>query len=152
MRGVSKTALLMAALVACGIAGAEPGACETQPAQTRNKVDTNLLRRYPNVETHNLARRAALETPRNAVSEAQKRLHELDPGGPAAAAQREVIKRAQAESDRISAKFDAELKRLRELWDGSAIGRLTPQQKTPPHLSSIDDAIVKRPPDRWNFR
>lgn len=123
-------------------------------AQDRNdaiKADRLLLLRYPEKAAHDRAREAALADSRSAIRSAEARLRELDAerkrlfeeaefyrgrrlpsalkqqldnNEVAAAAQRNAIKNAQAELQRVNAKFDAQLERLRELWNGAQPGTL----------------------------
>jgi hypothetical protein len=123
---------------------------------TRNdavKSDRNLLKRYPDPAAHNKKRESALDTQHLAIQSAEARLRDLSaerkrlleeaefyrgrPKPPllrqqleandvAAAAQRNAIKNAQAEQERINANFDVELDRLRKLWNGAQPGSLGP--------------------------
>jgi hypothetical protein len=117
------------------------------------KYDRNLLKRYPDKATHDKERASALGTPRLAIQSAEARLQELaverrrlldeaefyrgrrvpsglkqqlDNNEAAAEAQRNAIRNAQAEVDRINAKFDTELARLRKLWGDAQPGSLGP--------------------------
>jgi hypothetical protein len=111
------------------------------------------LKRYPDKAAHDKDRASALATPREAIQSAEARLRELaldrkrlleeaefyrgrqmpvplkqliDNNEVTAAAQRNAIKNSQAEVDRINAKFDVELDRLRKLWGDAQPGSLGP--------------------------
>jgi hypothetical protein len=117
------------------------------------RYDRNLLKRYPDKAAHDKDRASALATPREAIQSAEARLRELaldrkrlleeaefyrgrqmpvplkqliDNNEVTAAAQRNAIKNSQAEVDRINAKFDVELDRLRKLWGDAQPGSLGP--------------------------
>ena len=133
---------------------AERAAREAQAARNDNiKYDRLLLRRFPKEAAHNRVREDALAPGRRAIESGQARLRELaaerkglleeaefyrgrpmppalkqrlDNNDAAAAAQRDAIKSVQAEQDRINAKFDVELERLRKLWKGAEPGSLGP--------------------------
>jgi len=117
------------------------------------RYDRNLLKRYPDKAAHDKDRASALATPRLAIQSAETRLRELaldrkrlleeaefyrgrqvpvplkqliDNNEVTAAAQRNAIKNSQAEADRINAKFDVELDRLRKLWGDAQPGSLGP--------------------------
>jgi hypothetical protein len=120
------------------------------------KYDINLLNRFPTEASHQRARESALNSTRFSTQSAESRLRELaeerkklaqeaefyrgrrlpaalkqqiDGNEVAQAAQRNAIKNAEAERDRINAKFDEELARLRKLWDGARPGSLGPALK-----------------------
>jgi hypothetical protein len=113
--------------------------------------DRNLLARYPNEMAHRKAREAALETMRAAIKARESRLAELSverepliaeaefyKGRPlplklrgqieandaAAQAQRESAASQEAEVERVTGLYDAELARLKQLWAGAAPGSL----------------------------
>lgn len=113
--------------------------------------DRNLLQRYPNAGAHQRAREAALENAREAMRTSERRLQELsaerkplmdeaefykgkavppklkqqlDANDASTAAQRSAMLNQQAELDRVSALFDAELERLKRLWAGAPPGSL----------------------------
>jgi len=115
--------------------------------------DSLLLKRFPDKITHDRAREAALNDSRFSIQSAEARLRELDAerkgllqedefyrgrrmlpalrqqldaNEAAAAAQRNAIKNAQAEQQRINDKFDAQLERLRKLWGGAQPGTQGP--------------------------
>lgn len=117
------------------------------------KADRLLLQRYPDKVTHDRAREAALADSRAAIRSAEVRLRELDDerkrlleeaefyrgrlmpaplkqrldnNEAAAAAQRNAIANSRAEQQRINAKFDVQLERLRQLWGGAQPGTLGP--------------------------
>jgi hypothetical protein len=117
------------------------------------KYDLYLMRKYPNEGAHDKAREDALDTQRLAIQSAEARLRDLaaerkhlldeaefyrgrpmpqplkqqlDGNEAAAEAQRNAIKNAQAEMERINRKFDVELERLRKLWKGAPPGSLGP--------------------------
>jgi len=111
--------------------------------KTKARTESNLLRRYPDENAHDRARRAALDTVRasmraiaarqHALEEERKQLaneEEFYPGKPlpaklrtaidaneaAQAAQRQADAAARAELARVNAVYDAELATLRRLW------------------------------------
>jgi hypothetical protein len=117
------------------------------------KYDRLLQDRFPTEAWHGRARESALNATRFATQSAESRLRELaaerkqmleeaefyrgrrmpsalkqqlDGNEVAAAAQRNAITNAQAEQQRINDKFDAELARLRKLWNGALPGTLGP--------------------------
>lgn len=117
------------------------------------KYDDLLRQRFPTEAAHRRAREAALDTPRFALENAQARMRELeaerkrlldeaefyrgrrlpaplkqklDGNDAALAAQRDSIRNAQAERDRIDSLFDRQLQRLRGLWNGARPGTLGP--------------------------
>ena len=122
--------------------------------------DRNLLARYPNEAPHRKAREAALDTVRVAIEASEKRLKELaaerkplldeaefyvgkplppklrahlDANDAATAAQREAAVSQEAELERVTRFYDAELARLKLLWAGAVPGSLGPiaPQRTP---------------------
>ncbi len=113
--------------------------------------DRNLLARYPDEATHQRARVAAADTVRLAIRATETRLRELaaerkplsseaefyagkslpgklrgqlDANDAALEAQRSSALNQQFELDRINRLYDAELERLRRLWDGVPAGSL----------------------------
>jgi hypothetical protein len=120
------------------------------------KSDINLLSRFPTEASHRRARESALDATRFSTQSAESRLRQLaderekldqeaefyrgrrlppalkqqiDGNEVAQAAQRNAIKNAEAERDRINAQFDAQLERLRKLWNGAQPGSLGPALK-----------------------
>jgi len=119
--------------------------------------DRNLLARYPNEVPHRKAREAALDTVRVAIKASEKRLqdlaaerkpllaeaefyvgkplppklrNQLDANDAATAAQREAAVSQEAELERVTRFYDAELARLKLLWAGAvpgSLGPITPQ-------------------------
>ena len=118
------------------------------------KYDRNLLKRSTTDKlAHDRKRGAELDTQRLAIESAEVRLRELavdrkrlleeaefyrgralpsalkqqlEANDVAAAAQRNAIKNAQAEQERINANFNVELARLRKLWGDAQPGSLGP--------------------------
>jgi hypothetical protein len=117
------------------------------------KADRLLLQRYPDKPAHDHDREGALADSLAAIQSAEARLRELaderkrlleeaefyrgrlmppalkqrlDNNEAAAAAQRNAIANSQAEQQRINAKFDIQLERLRQLWGGAKPGTLGP--------------------------
>jgi len=117
------------------------------------RYDRLLLQRYPDKETHDRARDSALEPWRRSIDSAHARMQELatqrkrlddeaefyrgrlvppalrqqiESNEVAVGAQITAIKNAQAEQARINANYDAELARLRKLWNGADPGSLGP--------------------------
>ena len=115
--------------------------------------DRNLRQRYPNEASHQKARLAALDNLQRTMQLSEKRLgvlaaekkplldeaqfylgrtmpaklkQQLDGNEASAEAQRALIHNQQAEVERINARFDAELARLRQLWAGAPPGSLGP--------------------------
>lgn len=115
--------------------------------------DRNLLARYPNEAPHRKAREAALDTVRTAMKATEARLRDLAaerkplmheaefyPGMPlppklrgqidandaATAAQRNGALNEEAELERVTRLYDAELARLKLLWAGAVPGSLGP--------------------------
>ncbi len=113
--------------------------------------DRNLMLRFPNEQTHDKARAAALDDVRNAVQLSRRRLEvlaserkpltaetefyvgkplphklkqQLDANDAATEAQQTLIQNQQAEIGRINALFDVELERLRKLWAGAPPGSM----------------------------
>jgi hypothetical protein len=121
--------------------------------------DRNLLARFPNEESHDRAREAALSPVLNAVQASEQRLIELEKerkplmtetefyqGKPLPSklksqienvdvsieAQRSLVVTQQVEVKRINANFDAELARLKKLWAGAEPGSLGPLPQSAP--------------------
>lgn len=142
---------------------AERKAAEARAAQADAvRRDRNLLARYPNEAPHRKAREAALDTVRLAIKSSEKRLKELtaerkplldeaefyagkplppklraqlDANDAATAAQREAAVSQEAELERITRLYDAELARLKLLWAGAlpgSLGPIAPQPATTP--------------------
>jgi len=115
--------------------------------------DRNLTARYPNEDTHNKAREAALDTVRLAIKASDQRLkilaserkplldeaefykskamplklkQQLDANDASNDAQRSAMANQEAELVRINRLYDAELDRLRRLWAGALPGSLGP--------------------------
>lgn len=115
--------------------------------------DRALLARYPDQATHDEARRRAQEPVAKQIEAAQRRLAELEVDTQALArerealgsrpmpqalrarvaanegaveAQRTILRDQEAERERLSLQFDAELARLRALWAGAVPGRMGP--------------------------
>jgi Domain of unknown function (DUF4124) len=127
--------------------------------------DRNLLQRYPNEAPHRKAREAALDTVRVAIKASEARLKaleaerkpllseaefyegkplppklrgQLDANDAATEAQREAAIHQQAELERVTRLYDAELARLKLLWAGAVPGSLGPiqPQATPSPLAA----------------
>lgn len=115
--------------------------------------DRNLMMRFPTEADHRKVRDAALDDINKAMRVSEKRLNELalerkplasesefyvgkplppklkqqlDANDAAADAQRSLIENQKIELVRITAMYDAELARLRQLWSGAAPGSLGP--------------------------
>jgi phage-related minor tail protein len=115
--------------------------------------DRNLLNRYPDEAAHQRAREAALEPLNQALKSADHRLVELqrerklleaeaefysgrelprklksrfDDNQTSIVAQQGATANHLAESDRINARYDEELARLRRLWGGAMPGSIGP--------------------------
>jgi hypothetical protein len=113
--------------------------------------DRNLLVRFPNEAAHRKAREAALEDSRKALSESEKRLAALaverkplrdetefyvgrqlplklklalDANDASVDAQKSLVQNQQQEIVRINQLYDAELERLKKLWDGAQPGSM----------------------------
>jgi hypothetical protein len=99
-----------------------------QQAAAREEVarrDRLLLSRYPDEAAHAQARAATLAPAQRQVDEAQARLDgQATPGATEGTrqAQRQLLQDRLAERDRLQARLDAELARLRRLWAGAAPG------------------------------
>ena len=118
--------------------------------------DRNLMLRYPNEAAHRKVRDEALDDINKAMRGSEKRLKELaaerrpltselefyknkplppklkqqlDANDAAADAQRVLIENQKVELVRITALYDAELARLKQLWGGAAPGSLGPAIK-----------------------
>jgi hypothetical protein len=121
--------------------------------------DRNLLSRYPDEASHARARALALEPMQLALHGVEKRLAALeveqkslrdeaefykgkelprklkvrfDDNKTSLEAQRSSATTHQAEIQRINARYDEELARLRKLWAGAAPGSLGPAPSTAP--------------------
>jgi len=117
--------------------------------------DKNLVKRYPTESSHQRAREAALDNVRLAIRASESRLRELaserkpltseaefyqgrrlppklkqqlDANDASAEAQRAASANQEAELQRVTRLFDAELDRLRRLWAGASRGSLGPIQ------------------------
>jgi hypothetical protein len=138
----------------------ERRAAEARAAQIENaRRDRNLVQRYRNEESHRRAREAALDTVRAAIRVSELRLadlererkplmdevefykgraipsklrQKLEANDAAVEAQRVAAATQQAELDRITALYDAELERLKRLWAGAAPGSMGPLVAGPP--------------------
>jgi len=115
--------------------------------------DRALLARYPDQDTHDEARARAHEPVARHIEAARRRLAELEVDTQALASEREalgkkpmpqamrarvaanegaieaqrtILRDQEAERERLSLQFDAELARLRALWAGAAPGRMGP--------------------------
>jgi len=113
--------------------------------------DRNLIARYPDEASHQKAREAALDTVRLAMRASESRLEaltaerkplaqeaefykgkqlppklkqQIDANDAATDAQRAAVHNQQAELERISRLYDAELARLKKLWAGAPPGTL----------------------------
>ena len=115
--------------------------------------DRSLLRRFPNEDSHQKARIAALDDLRISVARSERRLAELaaerkplddeaefykgaalpsklriqiDANDASVEAQRTLVQNQQSEMGRINAHYDMELSRLKRLWSGATPGSLGP--------------------------
>lgn len=144
---------------------AERKVAETRAAHADAvRRDRNLLARYPNEAPHRKAREAALDTVRVAIKASEKRLqdlanerkpllaeaefyvgkplppklrNQLDANDAATAAQREAAVSQEAELERVTRFYDAELARLKLLWAGAvpgSLGPITPQASASSNL------------------
>jgi hypothetical protein len=131
----------LAALQACKDRRASLVAAEALKART----NTGLLLKYPDEAAHQQAREAALEPSRAAIRSSQARLDELqkdhkkladdgefyvgkplpidlqrkvDANDASIAAQKDLMRNAQAETARITAQMDDQLLTLKLLWSG----------------------------------
>lgn len=111
--------------------------------------DRNLVLRFPDVKTHNKARKAALDDVEKAIQRAERRLAELvverkpldddaefyvsrqmpanlrmkiEANDASRSGVKTLIQNHRAEQVRINALYDDELARLRKLWSGAAPG------------------------------
>lgn len=134
--------------------------------------DRNLLMRYPDEPAHGKARDAALDTVQESIRSLEQRVAELDKErkpllaetefyqGKALPAklksriesidvsleaQRALVVNQQAELGRITALFDAELARLRRLWNGAEPGSLGPLPQSALAGAGAPVTPVKRP-------
>jgi len=128
-------------------------AAEKQAKAEAVRRDRNLMTRYPNAEAHQRAREQALGDVRTSIELSDLRQRELmaerkplldeaefykDKALPpklreqlaandgAMAAQRDAQRIQNAELERVSKLFDAELARLKRLWAGAAPGSIGP--------------------------
>lgn len=153
---------------------AERKAAETRAAQADAvRRDRNLLARYPNEAPHLKAREAALDTVRLAMKAGDQRLQELaaerkplldeaefyvgkplppklraqlDANDAATVAQREAAIGQQAELERITRLYDAELARLKQLWGGAVPGSMGPiTSQRPASPLAAGEASPKNP-------
>ncbi len=127
---------------------------EARAAQAdAGRRDRNLMARYPTEVAHNRSREAALDTVRLAIKSTEQRLRDLsaerkplqtesefyvgkalpgklraaiDANDAAIEAQRSSVGNQAAELERINRLYDAELVRLRALWQGAPAGSLGP--------------------------
>ncbi|CAD5373181.1 Exonuclease SbcC [Rubrivivax sp. A210] len=132
----------------------ERAAAEARAAQADAvRRDRNLMARYPNEAAHAKAREAALDTVRIAMKATEIRLRELafdrkplvdeaefylgralppklksalDANDASVEAQRSSAANQESELGRINKIYDAELDRLRRLWNGAPPGSLGP--------------------------
>lgn len=115
--------------------------------------DRNLLSRYPRLERHDAARKAALDDILKATEISERRLQELakerkilddeaefykgrslppklkqqvDANDAAVDAQKLIISQQGDEIARVNRRYDVELARLKKLWSGAAPGSLGP--------------------------
>jgi hypothetical protein len=133
--------------------------------------DRNLLARYPNEAPHRKAREAALDTVRLAIKSSEKRLQyldaerkpllaeaefyvgkplppklrgQLDANDAAVSAQREAAVSQEAELERVTRFYDAELARLKLLWAGAvpgSMGPIAPQRVPSPVAASASSNL-----------
>lgn len=151
---------------------AERRAAEARAAQADAvRRDRNLLARYPDEVPHRKAREAALDTVRLAIKASEKRLqdlaverkpllaeaefyvgkplppklrNQLDANDAAVSAQREAAVSQEAELERVTRFYDAELARLKLLWAGAvpgSMGPITPQRIPSPVASSASSSL-----------
>jgi hypothetical protein len=122
------------------------------------KRDRSLVMRFPDLESHQKAREAALTNLQIAMRTSELRQRELanerkpllsesefyagkalpaklreqlDANDAAMAAQRDAQVNQKAELERINSSFDVELERLKRLWAGAAPGSLDPIADAP---------------------
>ena len=150
---------------------AERKAAEARAARADAvRRDRNLLARYPTETPHRKAREAALDSVRVALKAGEKRLQELaaerkplldeaefyvgkalppklraqlDANDAATAAQREAAVSQQAELERVTGFYDAELARLKQLWAGVAPGSMGPMSQRPASPVAAGDPHLK---------
>lgn len=130
-------------------------AAERIAQQDAIRRDRLLMQRYPNEASHQRARTLALEDAQKSVRGSERRVkdltaerkplldeaefykgkalppklkQQLDANDAAVEAQKTLIENQKAEVVRINGVFDAELKRLRKLWGGTAPGSLPPAE------------------------
>ncbi len=121
--------------------------------QEESKRDRNLMNRFPNEAAHGKAREAALQDVRNSLRTSEQRLAALakerkpltdeaefyvgrqmplklklalDANDASFDAQKSLVQNQQLELVRINKLYDAELERLRALWNGARPGTLGP--------------------------
>lgn len=151
---------------------AERKAAEARAARADAvRRDRNLLARYPSETPHHKAREAALDTVRLAIKASEKRLqdlaaerkpllaeaefyvgkplppklrNQLDANDAAVSAQREAAVSQEAELERVTSLYDAELARLKLLWAGAVpgtMGPITPQRIPSPVAASASSNL-----------
>jgi hypothetical protein len=151
---------------------AERKAAEARAARADAvRRDRNLLARYPNEAPHHKAREAALDTVRLAIKAGEKRLQDLaaerkpllaeaefytgkplppklrnqiDANDAAVSAQREAAVSQEAELERVTRLYDAELARLKLLWAGAvpgSMGPIAPQRMASPVAASASSNL-----------
>jgi hypothetical protein len=125
--------------------------------------DRALLARYPDLLAHDAARTRAQEPVNQQIETAQRRLAELELESQALAREREsngkkalpqalrariaanegaieaqntILRDQQAERERLTQQYDAELARLRALWAGATPGRMGPIETSAPGPTS----------------
>jgi chromosome segregation ATPase len=152
----------------------ERKAAEARAAQLEStRRDRNLMQRYKDEESHRRAREASLDTVRAAMRITDVRLadlarerkplqdeaefykgralppklrQQLDANDAAVEAQRVAALNQQAELERITALYDAELERLKRLWAGAAPGSLGPLPVRPSTASATATATTTAAP------
>ena len=138
----------------------ERRAAEARAAQLDGvRRDRNLMIRFPNEAAHGKAREAALDGLRQAIATTEARTKELaaertpllneaefykgrtmpaklkqqlDANDAALEAQQGAAANQTAELERVNKIYDAELERLRRLWNGAPPGSLGPMPVAPP--------------------
>jgi hypothetical protein len=150
-------------------------AAEEMVRQDALRRDRNLLRRFPNEESHHKARSAALGDLHKSVERSERRLAELaaerkpldseaefyknvpmpgklrqqlDANDASVDAQRSLVQNQQSEMVRINAYYDMELGRLKQLWAGAAPGSLGPLPM--PTAESVSKAQATQAGDQVN--
>ena len=151
----------------------ERRAAEARAAQfDAVRRDRNLTMRFPNEAAHGKAREAALDGLRQAIAATEQRLKELaaeraplvneaefykgrpmpaklkqqlDANDAALDAQQNAAANQTTELDRVNKIYDAELERLRRLWNGAPPGSLGPMPAAaPPPAASRPASRVPR--------